>query len=143
MVSGNCWRSSIITITLALILGDASGLEEVALGIPVILLGAKYSREFEAQADQYAFEQLVKLKIDPIHFANIMQRIDKAQSSLAQQQKLTETSDHKNDRTGTENSQRREAETFFAYLASHPEIRDRIEAAKLASQNMHREISSD
>ena len=107
------------------------------------MLGAKYSREFEAQADQYAFEQLVKLKIDPIHFANIMQRIDKAQSSLAQQQKLTETSDHKNDRTGTEDSQRRKAETCVAYLASHPEIRDRIEAAKLASQNMHREISSD
>ena len=132
-------QSSIITISLAMIIGDVSGLEEIALGIPVILLGSKYSREFETEADQYSFEQMVKLNIDPIHFANIMQRIDSTQSSLEQQKNLAETTNQKADSPNTEDSEQSQLEAIAAYLSSHPETKNRIEAAKLASQNMRRD----
>ena len=82
---------------------------------------------------------MVKLNIDPIHFANIMQRIDSTQSSLEQQKNLAETTNQKADSPNTEDSEQSQLEAIAAYLSSHPETKNRIEAAKLASQNMRRD----
>lgn len=143
-------RSSIITISLALMLGDVSGFEEIAVGIPVLLLGSKYSREFEAEADQYSFDRMITLNIDPINFANIMQRMEMARVSLSEtseegNQKDSDSSSNSNS-SGTKgsnskdsdykDSEENESNAIAEYLSSHPATKKRVEAAKQASQRM-------
>jgi len=126
-------RSSIITISLALMLGDVSGFEEIAIGIPVLLLGSKYSREFEAEADEYSFDQMIALDIDPINFANIMQRMEMTRASLDDQHKLGESLE---DDTSNSDSEENQIDAIAEYLSTHPATQKRVEAAKQASAKM-------
>ena len=77
--------------------GDVSS---VVGALPVMLLQLGYSREFEREADHYALEYLRRAGISPIHFANIMQRLD-----------------HTHD----------EASGIGNYLSTHPATSERIQ----------------
>ncbi len=68
-------HSSIVTIGLAMMIGDATAVEEMLIAAPTLLLQSHYSRKHETEADDYAFEQMVKLNIDPIHFAHLFEKM--------------------------------------------------------------------
>jgi Zn-dependent protease with chaperone function len=68
-------HSSIVTIGLAMMIGDATAVEEMLIALPTLLLQSHYSRKHETEADDYAFEQMVKLNIDPIHFAHLFEKM--------------------------------------------------------------------
>jgi predicted Zn-dependent protease len=54
---------------------DAASLSAAVAGAPVILIQKKYSRQFEAQADDFAFNLLRDHNISPAAFADIMERL--------------------------------------------------------------------
>lgn len=67
-------QDSILSFAILSITGDASGVSELFLGLPVILAELGYSRGFEVEADIYTLNYLKAHSIDPQHFANILVR---------------------------------------------------------------------
>lgn len=96
-------QDSLLSVALMALTGDASGVAEIFLGLPVILTELAYSREFEQQADQYALNYLLSQNITTKHFAEILMRIDTR-------------SDH----------QQAGKRTWLGYLATHPPTSERI-----------------
>jgi Zn-dependent protease with chaperone function len=66
-------QGSLVAGAMALYLGDFSG---VAATAPVVLAQAKYSRDFEREADDYAADLLAAHDIPPSLLADILERID-------------------------------------------------------------------
>ncbi len=94
-------------LVISLIFGDTSGLASVAQAMPAFLIDSAYSRGFESEADQYAFQQLKAIGISPKHFGNVMRKLKEASGK---------------ELAGTK------------YFSSHPATDDRIEAAEDAAR---------
>ena len=66
-------------MTIASVLGampNGSGLlQAVAVATPRQLIAAGYSRDFEREADEYAFERLEAVHIPPRYFASVLERL--------------------------------------------------------------------
>ena len=108
-------RSSILSVVFALILGDISGLEEIFSGITSFLLQAQYSRNHESEADQFALEQMTRLRINPYHFA----------AALSKMTGL---------KVDTSNSKTGSSKNAMTYLSTHPDTEERIRNAMTRSE---------
>src|SRR5712664_1459598 len=91
----------------AALLGDATSITSLATTLPVALLQNGYSRELEAEADDYAFQRLREVGLSPKAFAEIMLLLEK---------------DHKR-RSGGETKD---------YFSTHPATAKRIQRALTA-----------
>ncbi len=87
---------------LGLLLGDFAG-GAVVLFLVERLIDANYSRDAEAAADQFAFELLVDAGVQPAALATFFERLQKVQG---------------------------ESVGILAHFESHPELGDRIAAAR-------------
>src|SRR2546426_11641338 len=63
--------------------GDAVSITSLAATLPMILLQSGYSREFEDEADSYAFQRLKEIGLSPKAFAEIMTRLDEFRTNGA------------------------------------------------------------
>jgi Zn-dependent protease with chaperone function len=97
-------QDSLLGFALLSITGDAVGSSELFLGLPVLLTQLAYSRTFEREADNYALSYLMNHDIPPIHFANLMRRME------------TSVRGH-SEGTGSD---------WSDYLSSHPMTAERI-----------------
>jgi predicted Zn-dependent protease len=61
----------------AALFGDATSITSLATTLPTALLQSGYSREFETEADDYAFQRLREIGLSPKAFAEIMLLLDK------------------------------------------------------------------
>lgn len=61
----------------AAVLGDAVSISSLAVTLPTALLQNGYSRDFETEADDYAFERLRQVSISPKAFAEMMALFEK------------------------------------------------------------------
>jgi predicted Zn-dependent protease len=95
--------------------GDAVSITSLAATLPMILLQSGYSREFEDEADSYAFQRLKEIGLSPRVFAEIMTRLD----------------EFRTDGGGAKKSA--SGEHPLDYLSTHPATAQRIERA-LANQ---------
>ncbi|OQX01979.1 MAG: hypothetical protein BWK73_44275 [Thiothrix lacustris] len=111
-------QSSAVTLGLVMIGGDASALQDWTAALPGVLLQSQYSRDFETEADRYAFERMMALQIDPAHFGRALQRI---------------TADAVKDSPLSKKDAAR-AETLLKYLSSHPPSAERAALSKQYSQ---------
>jgi predicted Zn-dependent protease len=68
-------QSSLAAVVATAVTADAASLSAAVAGAPVILIQKKYSRQFEAQADDFAFNLLRDHNISPAAFADIMERL--------------------------------------------------------------------
>jgi Zn-dependent protease with chaperone function len=72
-------RHALQNSTLALLLltlsADGTAISSLAVGLPTLLVEARYSRDFEREADRYALSYLSAQGIDPAHFARMLSRI--------------------------------------------------------------------
>ncbi len=98
-------QGSLLSFAVLAVTGDASGVAELFLGLPVVLTELGYSRGFEIQADMYALRYLRSHAIDPHHFANIMTRI---------------TAKEGEEKGGSKGGH------WTSYLSTHPAIQERI-----------------
>ena len=117
-------QSTLVTTAVTLFTGDASGAADMGIGLGSLLLSTSYSRNFESEADQYAFEQMLTAQIDPTSFANIMDRMTKFMED-------GEFDENTNEQNNTEPSNTNEDKNnVFDYLSTHPSTADRIKQAE-------------
>lgn len=99
-------QNSVVAVAAATVTSDAASLSAVVAGLPVLVAQTKYSREFETEADEYAFTLLKQKGYSPAAFASIMERLAK----------------------------KGEKETgALAYVSTHPITSERIRRARQAA----------
>jgi Zn-dependent protease with chaperone function len=116
-------HGSIVTIAVAMMVGDATAIEEMVVALPVFLLESHYSRRHESEADEYAFKQMVQLGIDPIHFASMFAKIEN----------LEEGDLEEGDNSGKSDDSSKSSETVEGYgefLSTHPSSPQRMQRAR-------------
>lgn len=101
-------QNSVVVLAVATVVGDAATLGVAA--IPAVLAQTRYSREFESEADEFAFTRLKQRGISPEKFADIMIRM--AQSN-----------------------EKASANKPVGFLSTHPLTESRIERARAAARS--------
>ncbi len=104
-------QSSAIAVGLIMLTGDVSAIEEWTIALPGFLLESSYSRDFESEADRYAFERMLASGQDPENFSTMLSRITK------------------DVRGGPDLDS-----GWLKYISSHPESEERINQAKEYSE---------
>ncbi len=99
-------QNSVIGAATAAVTSDAASLSIAVVSLPVILAQTKYSRGFEAEADEYAFKLLKQKGYSPMAFASIMERLAKKDENEMGE---------------------------FAYLSTHPVTKERVQRARNAA----------
>ena len=105
-------QSSAVVLIGAYFTGDVSSASTLVVAVPTFLLDNHYSRDFEADADSYAFASLAARGISPGRFAEVMQAMQKADPHIRHES---------------------------GYLSTHPPTVDRIVKAREASERFERE----
>jgi Zn-dependent protease with chaperone function len=101
-------RSSGVAVLLTALAGDAVGVTFLAVALPTVLLQSGYSRQFEAEADDYAFAHMKRHGVSPQAFANVMRRLEKETGGARRNDAMTR------------------------YLGTHPGTEERIRRAEEA-----------
>jgi Zn-dependent protease with chaperone function len=96
-------QDSATVLLVAVSIGDLSALTSLVATVPTLLLQAKFSRDFEREADDFALDYLDKQRIAPEVFATMLERLEKARPG---------------------------GRDMPDFLSTHPEVRVRIERAK-------------
>lgn len=113
-------QDSMLTVLLVLMTGDVSSASSIVITIPALLLELAYSREFESEADDFAYDFLMENNIETEHFANIMTRLmnyhreveQAEQGSLNDMDKTDESDDF--------------VKQINPYLSTHPATDERV-----------------
>jgi Zn-dependent protease with chaperone function len=100
-------ESSTVLFLVASYLGDLTHVTSLGAGLPALYLHARYSREHEREADEFALEHLKAARIDARHFANLLDRLDASSTP--------------------------ELEYGLPYLESHPPTQERTARLREAS----------
>ena len=95
-------QNSIVAIAVAAVTADAANIGTAVAGLPAVLAQTKYSREFETDADEFAFDLLQRKGRSPEAFASIMTKLSEKNGSRA---------------------------VGFHYLSTHPATTERINNA--------------
>ncbi len=69
-------QSSFVALAATTITADAASLSAAVAGLPVFFAQTKYSRDFEREADEFAFDLLRRHHISTEAFASLMERLD-------------------------------------------------------------------
>jgi hypothetical protein len=102
------FESSIALVLASTCLGDVSAATTLSGVLPATLAQARYSREHETEADDFAVALLSKSGVDPRHLANLLR--------LLGRRKIPDPS------------------AQFAYQSSHPPIPERIARVEAAAK---------
>jgi Zn-dependent protease with chaperone function len=102
-------RNAGVVVMVGMVFGDVTSLSGITATIPAVLLNSHYSRDFEADADDFAFKALAQQGIDPIAFADAMHALEQAHPELV-------------------------GESEVRYLSNHPLDAERIARAEAASR---------
>ena len=111
-------QSAGVAALIAALAGDAVTITKLAVALPTVLLQSGYSRDFETEADTYAFQRMRAVGLSPDFFANIMLLLEKHREGRAVSQ------DHK--KAGTPS----DAAQTLDYLSTHPATAERIRRAR-------------
>lgn len=68
-------QDSAFAVLVATITGDPFSTSALVVALPTLLINSKYSREFEKEADDYAYDYLVANHIETRKYADILERI--------------------------------------------------------------------
>jgi len=100
-------QNSAVGVVIASLTGDITSVTALAAGLPTALVNARYSRDFEAEADADAVAYLRAQAIPASHYADILRR-------------LQAYHDKKSGGSGKEGG------TFGDLFSTHPETEERI-----------------
>ena len=76
-------QTGLFGVIITIIIGDTSYISTIASSIPVFLTEKHYSRNFELEADLYAYRYLKKSNIPTVHFANILKRFSDNKKNIS------------------------------------------------------------
>lgn len=100
-------QDSVTVLLISVTLGDLTSLTTLAATAPTLLLQAKFSRDFEREADDFALALLERRGVPPEMFAAILLRMEEK-------------------RPGGQNA----GSDALDFLSTHPATRERIERAR-------------
>ncbi|GLQ87520.1 M48 family metallopeptidase [Dyella flagellata] len=83
-----------LTVMISMAFGDVTSLSGISAAVPTFLLNNHYSRAFEADADDFAFQALARQGIDPIAFADAMHALERAHPGAADGREVRYMSNH-------------------------------------------------
>ena len=126
-------QSTMVTTIVMTVTGDANGLADMGIGLGALLLSANYSRDYESEADQFAFDKMLEIGIDPIAFANIMQRMADYSVEFMGSGEKEDDSPAKKDSADSKISD---------YLSTHPETDQRKKNAERYSNCFKQNLKS-
>ena len=69
-------QNSATSILMLALVGDISSASVLVASVPTVLVQAKHSRQFEAEADDYAYAWLDRAGIDRRNFGVILERLE-------------------------------------------------------------------
>jgi len=121
-------ESTILTTVVLLVVGDTSGFADLGVGIGSFLVSSNYSRSHESEADKFAFDHMLKARIDPKVFSDILARMNEYMESS---KKSDDGGDVDSEESADESSK---VDQVLDYLASHPSTAERVKEARLYSQ---------
>lgn len=113
--------------------GDSS---DLLTSLPAAMIGANYSRKFEAEADMYALKLMDRKGIEVSHFANFLQRLsdETALEEKPKQAGKTAEADKKVDpnkkQPQNESSEKESPLEIFDALSSHPATEERVKMVR-------------
>jgi Zn-dependent protease with chaperone function len=84
-------QNSVVAAVAAAVTSDAASLTVAVAGLPVVIAETKYSRQFEEEADEYAFGLLKRKGYSPTAFASIMERLQKNRGKESRYRVYTST----------------------------------------------------
>jgi Zn-dependent protease with chaperone function len=111
-------QDSMVALIVATVASDASSLSVLAAGLPTALVNAKHSREFETEADDFAYQKMQEQKIPLRNFATILSRL---QEGVPDEKEATD--DKKPSKKANNNQEDSDPMDF---LSSHPATAERI-----------------
>ncbi|MGE5240709.1 MAG: M48 family metallopeptidase [Bacteroidota bacterium] len=100
-------QDSAVAVAATAVTADAASLGVAVAGLPAVLARATYSRQFETEADDFAFQLLRSRGLSPEAFATLMERLTRKQQ---------------------------DAERALAFVSSHPVTAERIRRAREAAK---------
>jgi Zn-dependent protease with chaperone function len=101
-------QNSALSLAIIYTTGDASSL---IAALPVLFVQLGYSRKFENEADQFAYNYLQAQQIPLVSFANILEGLEAAHTRRSEKEKGEEKSS---------------TEEVFEYLSTHPPTPERV-----------------
>jgi Zn-dependent protease with chaperone function len=99
-------QASALTVIMVAITGDVSSVGSLVTVAPVVLVQTSYSREFEREADDFAWQGMKRHNIPPEHFTAMLQRLERSHG-------IDERDDDGED-------------SLLRYLSTHPATQERI-----------------
>jgi Zn-dependent protease with chaperone function len=133
-------ESTLVTTIVMMVTGDSNGFADMGLGLGSLLVSSHYSRAHESEADQYAFEKMLKATIDPLAFSNIMNRMANVMEGYERHRHdENKSGDISPDKTPNKNNQN---DTLTRYFSSHPSTAERVRQAEQYSQCFKQGLSS-
>ena len=122
-------QGTLITTIVMMATGDTSSIADIGLGLGSLLVSSQYARDHESEADHYAFQTMIKAKIDPVAFSNIM-------TSMTQYFEMSD-----GDKAVSDKQNENEEESLFDYISSHPVTEKRIAQANRYSECFQQQLT--
>ncbi|GAA5218129.1 M48 family metallopeptidase [Corallincola platygyrae] len=117
-------QGSTVAVIAVLVAGDVSVFGDLFAALPTIIVSSSYSRDFERDADEFAFTFLKDHELSPKLFANVMRKMMLAHEAKSEGD---EGEEHTHGDDPDESS-------WLDYLSSHPASQERIERAEAAAE---------
>lgn len=114
-------QNSAVTLVMAWAVGDFSSIIALA---PATLLQAKYSRDFEREADAFAADLLVARGIRPAMLADLLERLETSQRTKSSPPPPSSSSSSSADAPRPDSPR---GASLLDYTSSHPATSERLE----------------
>ena len=134
-------QNSLTTMIVILVLGNPDGISEIATGLGTALVSSHYSRQYETEADEFAFNKMLEIGIDPQAFVDILSRMEDYSKTISATTDVDDaTHEHddedkvSNEKVDNEKAEEVEGERLSDFLSTHPNTQLRIQMAEKYSK---------
>jgi Zn-dependent protease with chaperone function len=127
-------QASIAALAAAAIYGDVASLTGIAVTAPTVLAHNGYSRDFEREADSFAFALLKETGRSPILFARAMRALETTLQEKRKENRLRKKLGLPEAEKAPPEERDASRHREFDYLSTHPPTEERIRAAEDAER---------
>lgn len=121
-------QNSLTTMIVLLVLGNPDGISELATGLGTALVSSHYSRQYETEADEFAFKRMLKIGIDPQSFVDILSRME-AYSTAAINAEDNDDAANQDKQETVDSDESVGEDRLSDFLSTHPNTQLRIKMA--------------
>ena len=125
-------QNSLTVLVVSAAIGDVAAISSLAATAPTLLINAKYSRDFEREADDATVRYLTSRGISPQKFADMLGRLEG--DFERKRKEAAETGKNAEEEKGSAQPKKK-ALRAESYLSSHPPVEERIRRLPVSRQD--------